>query len=119
MVVSGEVLIDELSELGLIQTDFLKSGKYWPYCKPDNQILYINAGSNHPPMIKNQLPSMLSKRLSELSCNREEFAKAAIPYNIAIKTSGYRGGLVTTTMLQISRKKKKLLVQYNIVQFSL
>ena len=32
---------------------------------------------------------MLSKSLSELSCNREEFEKAATPYNTAIKTSGY------------------------------
>ena len=44
-------------------------------------------------MIKKPLPSMLSKQLSELSCNREEFAKAATPYNIAIKTNGYHGGL--------------------------
>ena len=36
---------------------------------------------------------MLSKRLSELSCNREEFEKDATPYNIAIKTSGYHEGL--------------------------
>ena len=35
-------------ELGLIQTDFLdvtfnlKSGKYWPYRKPNDQLLFIN-----------------------------------------------------------------------------
>ena len=64
------------TELGPIQTDFLdvtfnlKSGKNWPFRKLNDQPLYINAGSNHPPMIKKQLPSMLSKRLSELSCNR-------------------------------------------------
>ena len=44
-------------------------------------------------MIKKQLPSMLSKRLPELSCNRKEFEKAATPYNIAIKASGYDEGL--------------------------
>ena len=48
------------TELGLIQTNFLdvtfnlKSGKYWPYRKPNDQPLYVNAGSNHPPMIKKQ-----------------------------------------------------------------
>ena len=36
---------------------------------------------------------MLSKSLSELSYNREEFTKAATPHNIAMKTSGYHGGL--------------------------
>ena len=64
------------AELGLIHIDLLdvtfnlKSGKYWPYCKPNDQPVYINTGSNHPLIIKKQLPSMLSKRLSELSCNR-------------------------------------------------
>ena len=54
------------TELALIQTDFhddtsnLKSGKYRPYHKSDDQLLYINAGSYHLPMIKKQLFSMLS-----------------------------------------------------------
>ena len=83
------------AELELIQIDFLnatfnlKTGKYWPYRKPNDWPLYVNARSNHPRMIKKQLPSMLSKQLSELSWNREEFAKTATPYNIAMKTNGY------------------------------
>ena len=40
-------------------------------------------------MIKEQLPSMLSKRIFELSFNREEFAWAATLYNIAMKTNDY------------------------------
>ena len=111
------------TELGLIQTDFLdvtfnlKSGKYWPYRKPNDQPLYINAGSNHPPMIKKQLPSMLSKRLSELSCNREEFEKAATPYNTAIKTSGYHEGLAyddhATDTRARRRNRKRNIVWFN------
>ena len=56
------------TKLGLIQTDFLdvtfnlKSGEYWSYRKPNDQPLYINVGSNYPPMIKKQLSIMLSKR---------------------------------------------------------
>ena len=115
------------TELGLIQTDFLdvtlnlKSGKYWPYHKSNDQPLYINAGSNHPPMIKKQLPSMLSKRLSELSCNREEFAKAAIPYNIALKTSGYHGGLAYddhTTDTHARRRNRKRTIVWSNPPFS-
>ena len=68
-------------------------------------------------MIKKQLPSMLSKRLSELSCNRKEFAKAATPYNIAIKTSDYHGGLTyddhATDTRARRRNRKRNIVWFN------
>ena len=111
------------TELGLIQTDFLnvlfnlKFGMYWPYRKPNDQPLCINAGSNHPPMIKKQMPNMLSKRLSELSCNREEFEKAATSYNTAIKTSGCRGGLAYDNHAADTRARKRNRKR-NIVYFN-
>ena len=83
-------------ESGLIQTDFLDitfhitSGRYWPYRKPNDKPLYINATSNHTPVIKKQLPSMLPKRLSDLSCNQEEFVKASSAYSEALWKSGYQ-----------------------------
>ena len=58
------------TESNLLQTDFLDitlnltTGKYWPYRKPGDIPLYINAKSNHPPNIKKQLPKMISSRLS-------------------------------------------------------
>ena len=58
-------------------------------------------------MIKKQLPSMLSKRLSELSCNREEFEKAATPYNSAIKTSGYHEGLAYDDHAMDTRARRR------------
>ena len=54
-------------ECNLIVTDFLdvtfdlKSGTYYPYRKPNNELLYINKHSNHPPSIIKQIPSMISK----------------------------------------------------------
>ena len=45
-----------------MQTDFLdvtfnlKSGKYWPYRKRNDQPLYINARSNDLPMIEYHPP---------------------------------------------------------------
>ena len=60
---------------------------------------------------------MLPKRLSELSCNREEFEKAATPYNIAIKTSGYHEGLAyddhATDTRSRRRNRKRNLVWFN------
>ena len=63
-------------------------------------------------MIKKQLASLLSKRLSERSCDREEFAKAATSYNIAMKTSGYHGGFATDTRAY-RRKSKRNTVRFN------
>ena len=87
------------ADTNLVQTDFLdvtfnlKSGKYWPYRKPNDQPLYIHQQSNHPPTIKKQLPSMLAKRLSLLSCNCDEFSKAIPDYVEAMRRSGHSGEL--------------------------
>ena len=64
------------------QTDFLDvafngdNGKYWPYKKPNSQLQYISTQSNHLPNIKKRLPKMIEKRLSGVSCNKEEFDRA-------------------------------------------
>ena len=61
-------------DMDLAQVDFLditmslESGKFWPYRKPNNEPLYINRLSNHPPTIIKELPRMMEKRVSELSC---------------------------------------------------
>ena len=60
-------------ECSLIVTDFLdvtfdlKSATYYPYRKPNNELLYINKHSNHPPSIINQIPSMISNQISQNS----------------------------------------------------
>ena len=88
-----------ISTTKLVQTNFLdvtldlKSRKYWPYRKPNDQPLYIHYQSNHPPPIQKQLPSMLSNHLSQLSCNHEEFEKAAPDYQEAMLKSGFAGEL--------------------------
>ena len=68
-------------------------------------------------MIKKQLPSMLSKRLSELSCNREEFEKAATLYNTAIKTSGYHERLAYNDHATNTRARRRN-CKRNIVWFN-
>ena len=69
-------------ECNLVQADFLdvtfnlSSVKYCPYRKPNNNPLYINQKSNHPPSIIKQLPDMISSRVSATSCDEIEFNKA-------------------------------------------
>ena len=68
-------------ETKLIETDSsdvtfsLATKKYFPFRKANNTPLYINAFSNHPPTIIKQLPEMINRRISDLSCNKEEFDK--------------------------------------------
>ena len=61
----------------------LHKNTYKPYRKPDNQSVYINVNSNHPPTIIRELPKSIGKRLSELLCNKEIFEKTIPPYSDA------------------------------------
>ena len=51
--------------------------------------MYINKHSNQPSSIFNQIPSMISNRISENSCDKNHFDKAAPDYNIALQNSGF------------------------------
>ena len=67
----------------------LRTDKYNPYRKDNYQLLYINKQSNHPPTITKQIPSMVSRRISDISCSKENFDKAAPAYNNALEISGF------------------------------
>ena len=67
-------------ETNLIETE---------YRKPNNDPLYINIHSNHPSTIKKELPNMINKRLSELSCDKSEFDKAKGIYEKALNESDF------------------------------
>ena len=64
----------------------LQNGKF--YRQPTNP--YINAKSNHPPPIIKQLPAAISRRISTISYDAEEFEKASQPYNDALESSGFK-----------------------------
>ena len=44
-----------------------------PYRKPNNEPVYINIQSNHPPNIITDIPKAISKRLTNISCNKKVF----------------------------------------------
>ena len=78
-------------ETNFTKTDFLDvsfnlaTKKYFPFRKANNTPLYINAFSNHPPTIIKQLPKRINKRISDLSCNKEEFDKVKSVNESALK----------------------------------
>ena len=82
-------------ETNMDRVDFLDvtldmpSGKFWPYRKPNNTPLYINKQSNHPPSVKKQLPTMIERRVSDISVDQEQFEKAKPEYERALKDSGF------------------------------
>ena len=74
-------------ETTIVETDFLNvtfnlsTGKYYPYNKL-NLSPYIPAKSNHPPSIIKQLPKMVIKRISDLSCDESAFNNAKGTYEL-------------------------------------
>ena len=102
-----------IAEINLVQTNFLdvtfdlRSGRYWPFRKPNDQPLYIHRLSNHPPVINKQLPLMLAARLSQLSCDSKEFSNAVSEYEEAMHPSGHTGKLEYADNLDTKKKKRK------------
>ena len=77
----------------LVITLNLCDDNYLPYRKPNNDPLFIDRRSNHPPLITKQLPSSVNKRISHLSSNKEAFSKSAPLYEAALKRSNHQTNL--------------------------
>ena len=81
------------AEARLHQVDFLditinlRKEKFWLYRKPNDFLLYINAGSNRPGSIIKQLHEMIETRVSNISFNSEEFEKAKPAFQDALRKS--------------------------------
>ena len=81
----------------LVSADYLDitmnlgTGEYEPYQKPDNEPIYVNKGSNHPPCIVENLPRMIHKMVSDNSSNEKVFNKHKRYYSEALRRSGYSG----------------------------
>ena len=106
-------------DMGLAQVDFLditmnlENGKFWPYRKPNNEPLYINKLSNHPPSIVKELPKMIEKRVSELSCNAVEFEKCKPVYEEALARSGYSCKLEYTPTVPKRKNRPRNVIWFN------
>ena len=80
--------------------------KFFPHRKPDNTPLYIHFESNHPPAFRKQLPSINDRRISNLSCNENEFHKAKALYESALKNSGLRCSTKQEAPVENSRRNR-------------
>ena len=107
----------------MVQTDFLdttfdiKSSKYFPFRKMNDNPQYINTSSNHPPNIIKQIPKIIGQRLSKISCDKNEFDKVLPDYQKALSESGYHEKLEyqseNSNLSQNRRKRKRQVIWYN------
>ena len=106
-------------ERNLAITDFLdvtfdfKSGTYYPCRKQNNEILYIHKQSNHPPSIIKQIPSMITKQVSDISCDSDHFNKSATDYNTALKKSGFNENIKYSPSQPKQRNRKRQIIWFN------
>ena len=97
----------------------LKQDIYKPYRKENDLPVYIDKLSNHPKVIKNQLPSMISNRISKLSCSETVFNQESSVYQDALKNAGYNDRLVYTKeadsqeKLRNKRKRTRNIIWFN------
>ena len=56
----------------------LNTGKFKPYRKPNDDPLYVNRHSNHPPSIIKQLPTSINKRISPFRQMSKLFMKVLL-----------------------------------------
>eukprot|EP00117_Sycon_ciliatum_P035757 scpid105136/ scgid0243/ len=82
----------------------LRTGKYRPYRKPNDRPLYVHHKSNHPPIIIQNLPSSISRRLTDISSTtmRSETAGTMRP------SSSWRNG-------RVGKKAKEATPEYYLV----
>ena len=64
--------------------------EYGPYIKPNDTPIYVDAGSNHPSKVLENIPKGINKRLSSISATKEIFEKSAPVYQAALEKSGYK-----------------------------
>ena len=75
----------------------LQTGRYSAYRKPNNDPLYIDSRSNHPPYIIKHVPKSINKRISSLSSDQSSFDSSAPLYEDALHRSNYNVKLQYST----------------------
>ena len=72
----------------------LKTESYQPSRKPNNDPIYIDINSNHPPQTLKQLPKSISKRLSENSLSKEVFDESKALYKKSLNNTSFYENLI-------------------------
>ena len=90
-----------------------KSGTYYPYRKQNNKIMYIHKQTNHPPSTIKQILSMIGKQVSDISCDSDQFNKAAPDYNTALKKNGFNEKIKYSPSKPKQRNRKRHIIWFS------
>ena len=71
----------------------INTGMFKPFIKPNNQIKYVHAKSNHPPATLKNIPKNVNDRLSRNSADQNIFEEASGVYQDALDASEYNSRL--------------------------
>ena len=86
----------------------LNTGEFKPFMKENDNPVYVDVNSNHPPMVLKNIPMGVNRRLSRISSSKEIFEKARIPYQEALDKSGYKHTLqFEPVQANLTRKKTR------------
>ena len=85
----------------------LSNNEFKPYKKENTEIRYINNNSNHPKIIKKNLPAMVENRLIRLSKNRKTFNENICTYQNALNKSNFKHKLTYREDVNEQKKKNK------------
>ena len=91
---------------------------YQPYRKPNNDPLFVDTRSNHPPNIIKEIPKSIGKRLSSLSSNEKSFSNNLPVYEDAPKCSSYNAKLTYSGQHNKSHQRHNTQRKRNIIWFN-
>ena len=107
------------TEINIRSTDFLdvtlnlEDGSHRPFRKDNRIPVYIDSRSNHPPVVKKNLPKMIGKRISDLSSNAEIFEKEKPIYQEALKNAGFKEELKYEKTQKTRGRRRKSILWFN------
>ena len=84
----------------------LTNNIYKPYRKENSEVRYINNKSNHPKVIKRNLPAMIERRINKLSKNEQIFNNHVATYQNALNNANFKHKLRYTENVKTQTKKK-------------
>ena len=73
----------------------------------------MNALSDHRKNIIKQIPNMIGKRISEISCDEHEFEKVKWDYNQALEMNGFCEKIKYHKQSSVKRVRKRKVIWFN------
>ena len=78
-----------------------------PYRKPNDEPVYVNRHSNHPPNIERQIPLSVSSTISNISSDQLIFNSSIPMYKEALTKSGINDDIIYNPVLESNNSGRK------------